>query len=103
MININIQTHDDSIVGLNMHGHAIYAVHGQDIVCAGASSIAIGLCNALDILHKNAKCTISNNIISIKILDADIVSNTIMKTAIIQLETMAESYKKNFKIIKQEV
>lgn len=103
MIHINVQIHEGHIVGLNIHGHAQYVTDGLDVVCAGVSSIGFGLCNALDIMYKKAACTIANNIISIKIDEYSDVSDIIMKTAVIQLETIEESYKKNVKISKQEV
>ncbi len=103
MIYVSVQKHNDRIVGMNSHGHSDYANHGEDLVCAGVSSIVIGLCNALDILYPSAKCTVANNIITIKIPEPNDVSDTIMNTGIIQLETILEVYSKNIKIIKQEV
>ncbi|NLC96057.1 MAG: ribosomal-processing cysteine protease Prp [Erysipelotrichaceae bacterium] len=103
MIYISVQSNKDRVVGMNIHGHAHYANPGEDLVCAGVSSIATGLCNALDILHPSTSCTIANNIITIKISEPNDVSQTIMQTGIIQLETMVEVYSKYIKIIKQEV
>ena len=34
-----------------MTGHANFAEHGQDIVCAGASAVAFGALNAVDELN----------------------------------------------------
>ena len=67
MIYISVLKKNNRIVGKNSHGHADYANHGEDLVCAGVSSIVIGLCNALDVLYPSAKCTVANNIITIKI------------------------------------
>lgn len=103
MIHVNVETHKNHIRKLKITGHAGYDKSGFDIVCAGVSSIGFGLCNALDILYPNANCKISENCILIEVEDTNEISDTILKTAIIQLETIEESYKKNVKIYKQEV
>ncbi len=41
------QTPDKRIRSFNMSGHANFAEHGQDIVCAGASAVSFGLINAI--------------------------------------------------------
>ncbi|VEH79176.1 YsxB [Bacillus licheniformis] len=35
------------ILGFEMSGHANFAEHGQDLVCAGASAVAFGAVNAV--------------------------------------------------------
>lgn len=47
MINIIIKRKADHIQEIELSGHAGYAEHGQDIVCAGVSSLAIHTVNAL--------------------------------------------------------
>ncbi len=104
MIYVVIQTKQNRIVGLNIHGHAQYAEHGKDIVCAGVSTIAIGLLNALDQMETGCNSTMSNNIISVKVNNIeDEKTQIILNTARIQLETIRESYKSYIKINKQEV
>ena len=46
MINVRIKYKQDMIQELNVSGHAGYADRGEDLICAGVSSICIGLCNA---------------------------------------------------------
>ncbi|MFX3624555.1 MAG: ribosomal-processing cysteine protease Prp [Ectobacillus sp.] len=49
MIKVTIhRTKQNSIQSFKMTGHAFYAEHGQDIVCAGASAVAVGTVNAID-------------------------------------------------------
>lgn len=104
MIYIVFRTKSEKIVGLNIHGHADSAEYGKDLVCAGVSSIAVGMLNALDILGKNNELQMGNNIITVKVNDlSDQISQTILKTAKIQLETMCESHRAFIKINKQEV
>ena len=58
MIRVNYRKADDSH-SLTMVGHAEYADHGEDIVCAGASSIVFALLgwlenNSEDLTYTNA-------------------------------------------------
>lgn len=48
MINITInRKKTGSIQSFIMDGHALYADHGQDMVCAGASAVSFGTINAV--------------------------------------------------------
>lgn len=42
MIRIQLQQHAGSMIGFLVNGHADYAPHGQDIVCAAVSALAQG-------------------------------------------------------------
>lgn len=39
---------DDKYVGFDIDGHAKYAKHGKDIVCAGVSALSITTLNAIE-------------------------------------------------------
>lgn len=41
---------DGSICSFAISGHALYADSGQDIVCAGVSSVTVGTVNAIEAL-----------------------------------------------------
>ncbi len=104
MIQISIQTKNGKIIGMDIQGHAEYAEHGKDIVCAGVSTVAIGLLNALDYLNAKCSCSMENNQISVRVTESDDeLTQIILTTAKIQLETIQESYKKYIKIKRQEV
>ncbi|MFD2681429.1 ribosomal-processing cysteine protease Prp [Bacillus seohaeanensis] len=48
MIKVAIeQTSNERIHSFTMEGHADFAEHGQDIVCAGASAVSFGSVNAI--------------------------------------------------------
>lgn len=48
MINITInRTESGRILSFTMSGHANFAKHGKDIVCAGASAVSFGTVNAI--------------------------------------------------------
>lgn len=51
MIRVEITRSGDEITGYRMTGHA-HGVHGQDVVCAAASTLAFSTCNTLtDVCH----------------------------------------------------
>lgn len=50
MIKVTINRTADGIKSFEMTGHADFAKHGQDIVCAGASAVVFGSINAIEAL-----------------------------------------------------
>ncbi|NUK30780.1 ribosomal-processing cysteine protease Prp [Parageobacillus sp. VR-IP] len=53
MIKVEIErTKEGKICAFTMKGHAHFAKHGQDIVCAGASAVSFGTVNAIEALTK---------------------------------------------------
>ncbi|WP_167629708.1 ribosomal-processing cysteine protease Prp [Listeria valentina] len=47
MIYVNVDKKNGLITSFTMDGHADFAERGSDLVCAGASSIAYGMVNAI--------------------------------------------------------
>jgi uncharacterized protein len=48
MINITINRSETGLIqSFSMSGHALFANHGSDIVCAGASAVSFGAINAI--------------------------------------------------------
>jgi uncharacterized protein len=48
MINITINRNETGLIqSFSMSGHALFANHGSDIVCAGASAVSFGAINAI--------------------------------------------------------
>ena len=48
MINVDITLNDEGrVTDIVMDGHADFAEHGSDIVCAGASAVVFGSVNAI--------------------------------------------------------
>ena len=49
MIEIRIKKSDrGDIIGFHMSGHADYAEHGSDVVCAGVSALVINCINSIE-------------------------------------------------------
>lgn len=98
MIRVNCSVKDSHIIHLDVKGHADYASHGEDLVCAGVSSILFGLCNALDEIAGIETIEVNHNLITVNILKPDQTTDVIMRTGLIQLMTVEEQYSQFMKI-----
>ncbi|MDR3215559.1 MAG: ribosomal-processing cysteine protease Prp [Bacilli bacterium] len=92
MTEVLLEYHNNLIISINVSGHSNYDYSGQDIVCAGISSIVFGGLNALN-EHNLDKNNININEAIIKIsLNEERDIQIIAQTIIIQLKTIAEKY-----------
>ena len=99
MIKINIKNNI-----ITMTGHADYADYGKDIVCASASSIvttSINLC--LRFNKESLKYKEEKDKLTIEVLSSDDRITLTIKNMIMMLEELASTYKKNIKIIKEDI
>ncbi len=105
MILVSIKSHQQNIVEICVSGHANYDEIGKDLVCAGVSCIMYGISNTLETLCKDKYSTVVRNDGYFKITTNcnEVITQTIFNTAIIQLETMHNSYAQYIKVRKMEV
>ncbi len=105
MVNVEVKRQNGTIAEVCIHGHAGYAKHGQDLVCAGVSSISVGMLNALDQLTEHDVCdlVIEEAYIRIKLNKRDQNAELLINTLVIQLKTLEENYHKYISICDQEV
>ena len=99
MIKINIKNNI-----ITMTGHADYADYGKDIVCASASSIvttSINLC--LRFNKESLKYKEEKDKLTIEVLSSDDNITLTIKNMLMMLEELASTYKKNIKIIKEDI
>ena len=103
MIRVKKKTRQNTIEELEISGHAEFAEHGEDIVCAAVSLVGTGLLNALDIMAKD-QCELvkEDNRIYIKVLQDNEVVQNVLRTGLIQLETLSETFNKYVRIEKME-
>ncbi len=96
MIQVNVISHDGKPYGLEVKGHAGFAESGQDLICAGVSSIVTGGFNAF---NKNdiESVTLESGYARV-ILKEQSESLRVLNVIIIQLKTIQESYPKYIKI-----
>ncbi len=104
MILVNVRKDKEEILELVVTGHAGQAPKGEDLVCAGVSSILVGALNAIDQLA-NAACELSmqEGYVKIRQKKADERGQLLMKATLIALQTMEESYSSYIHIKVQEV
>lgn len=103
MIQIKIKCSASQIREMTVKGHAGYDDPGKDLVCAGVSSIMFGLLNALNEIVEEAVDIAVDDRIQIRTDSTDPILQIILKTGLIQLRTVEESYPDFIKINIQEV
>src|SRR6185437_7382930 len=96
---------DGTIASFKMRGHAEYADHGQDIVCAGASAVAFGSINALFALTEvepvieqseggYLKCTIPDHLSGKSLEKAQLL----LEGMLVSLQTIERDYQKYIRV-----
>ena len=99
MIKISIRNNIITIAG-----HALYDDYGKDIVCASVSSIvitSINLCLRFD--KDSIKYKKKTDKLAIEVLSNDKNISLTIENMIMMLEELASTYKKNIKIIKEDI
>lgn len=104
MIKVDVCRKNGQIQSITMQGHAGYADAGLDLVCAGASSISVGMMNALDILVQDTcDLQLKESYTSIKVIRDSNEVQLLLAAMLLQLSTMEETYPTYIKINEQEV
>ena len=90
MIEVVLTSDREGIRSVRISGHSQSADKGEDLICAAVSAIAFGTCNALYELGSDAECSVGDNRIEIRNCGSDELTQTILKTAVVQLKTVEE-------------
>ena len=98
MISVNVTFIGSDVKSLTVSGHANYDKYGKDIVCAGVSAVVTGGINALENQVDNIEIISKENELGVKVLNSNEYIQIVLKTILIQLETIEVSYKKYIKI-----
>jgi uncharacterized protein len=100
MTEIKIFKEENHIGKIVLSGHALYARHGKDLVCAGISSVITGICNALDELtdYDSEQITIDDGYVEIPNLTNNGQVQLICEVLIVQLKTIETVYPKYIEI-----
>lgn len=105
MIQVHVlRDKNKDVYAFEMSGHAEYAEHGKDLVCAGASAVSFGAVNALFELT-DVEPVISQGeeggYLRVEV-PKDASSNervqTILQTMIVSLQTIERDYREHIKI-----
>ena len=104
MVRVKVTRSHQAIQMVKIRGHAGYADKGQDLVCAGVSSISVGMMNALDRLAPETCVLILKDAdIEIQVIKATTENQLLLEGMMDQLKTLKETYKKYVQINEQEV
>ena len=104
MVRVHVKRHQGIIQEVEIKDQAGYADVGQDLVCAGVSSIAVGMMNALDEMVPEAcDFVLKEAYIKIETILPDATAGILLQGMYYQLSTMQESYADYITINDQEV
>ncbi len=101
---VKVKVHGNPIHQITVKGHADSGEYGFDLVCAEISAICVGTMNAIDTLYPDT-CILEmeSGYVNIKVQDSSEGLQTILKTFVIQMQTVEFTNKKYVKIEKDEV
>ena len=103
MIKVQIKRNNKYITQIKIKGHAQF---GKDLVCAGVSAVATGICNTLAkkgfLEEKKCAIILKNGNIMIDVYENDEIMQVILETLVISLESFTEDYHQYIKITYEE-
>lgn len=103
MIKVEIIRNNNNIKKISILGHAMYDEYGKDIVCASVSTLVISTVNnILSINDKTIKVEQNDSKIIIEYILKDNIIDILINNMISNLNTLANNYPKNIKIIDKE-
>lgn len=103
MIKIEIIRSNNNIKKISVLGHAMYDEYGKDIVCASVSTLVISTVNnILSINDKTIKVEQNDSKIIMEYIFKDNIIDILVNNMISNLNTLANNYPKNIKIINKE-
>lgn len=104
MVSVHVKRRSSWIEEVEITGHAGYGDAGFDLVCAGVSSIAVGMMNALDeMVPEVCAFTMKEAYINISSDLHDTTAQLLLEGMLWQLKTMQVSYAEYITINDQEV
>ncbi len=104
MVKVLISNHNEMIHNVVISGHADSVTTGLDLVCAQVSAISVGILNAVDeICVDSCGITMKSGYVEINVIQNSEFLQVLLKTLVIQLETVAFTNNKYIKITKVEV
>ena len=105
MIKINIiEQPSGRISSFEMEGHADFAEHGKDLVCAGASAVSFGAVNAVIALTGITPQIQQGSDggylkVEFPVTEKDDIIQLIVKAMIVSLQTIEQDYGQHIKLI----
>ena len=102
MIKVEI-IRNNNIKKISILGHAMYDEYGKDIVCAYVSTLVISTVNNILSINSNTiKVEQNDSKVIIEYIIKDSIIDILINNMISNLNTLANNYPKNIKIIDKE-
>lgn len=99
MIKIDIYRNAQAITGFCVSGHADAAPHGQDIVCAGVSSLTqSAVLGVTEYLQRKVKVAVDPGKLVLELQETDSLTSAILETMLLGLTEIAKLYPKFVRI-----
>lgn len=102
MINITIyQNEQDVYTGFRMEGHAGYAEHGEDIVCAAVSVLVINTINSIEAFSEDtfhASIHEENDVVAFQITSDPVTASAklLLRSLVLGLQGIQGEYGKRY-------
>ena len=104
MIQVSVIKNNGSYSSLTVTGHAYSGEAGNDLVCAGVSSILTGALNAFDSLTQDSLLTMDKQpLIKIELKTPSELNQKLFEFVLIQLKTVEMAHPHNIEIHEKEV
>ncbi len=98
MIKVKIEKKENQIECIKISGHSGYAESGYDIVCSAVSSVVTTSINAIVSFKETIKVEDDGNVLEIRILEYDDITNKLIHNMINLLKEIEKQYKENIKV-----
>ena len=99
MIKVQIKRNNKYITQIKIKGHAQFGEYGKDLVCAGVSAVATGICNTLAkkgfLEEKKCAIILKNGNIMIDVYENDEIMQVILETLGIIYRRLSSIYQDN--------
>ena len=84
---------------IEIKGHALFDMHGKDIVCAAVSSIVITTVNGILLIDEDSiNCKDSSGFVEINILKENKTVNSLILNMMNLLKELSKQYEKNIQV-----
>ncbi|HOA34299.1 MAG: ribosomal-processing cysteine protease Prp [Clostridiales bacterium] len=84
---------EDYVTGFSIKGHALYAEHGQDIVCAAVSSAAYMAANTVtEVFGAEADIKVDEGFFELKLKNPEKESCNVLKGLMLHINGLKEQY-----------
>lgn len=99
MIQVTVKYKENTIEYLEVYGHANFAEHGSDIVCAGISSLLLSNLIYAEQLNQGIfKTEQKNGHVIVNVEQSDETLNHLLEAIVVGLTLMKEQYPKYIKM-----